>query len=85
MVTSIETNEHIADTRALIVALFGSQMEASRRLHFHDRTVRWWCERGAPQHVLEVLQRLADGEIKLRWARSLMHTKRTRRVNGRHA
>jgi hypothetical protein len=64
------------------VRLFGSQMEASRRLHFHERSVRWWCQHGAPPHVLTALNRLHDGEISLRWARHLIRNKRSRRLNG---
>jgi hypothetical protein len=69
-------------TKEMIALLFGSQMEASRRLHVHERTVRWWCKHGAPPHVLLVLYRLKDDEISLRWARTLIRTKRTRRANG---
>jgi 23S rRNA A1618 N6-methylase RlmF len=71
------------ETRQLLVNLFGSQMESARRLHFHERTVRWWCQHGAPPHVLSALQRLHNGEISLRWARALIRDKRTRRpLNG---
>lgn len=74
-------------TRGLLTDLFGSQMESARRLHMHERTVRWWCQFGAPPHVLHALDRLRREEISLRWARHLMRTRRTRRIrrqlNGR--
>lgn len=76
--------DNIRVTRDAIRALFGSQMAAARRLHFHDRTVRWWCQHGAPPHVLATLARLQRGEITLRWARKLMRSNRTRRANGGH-
>jgi hypothetical protein len=76
----------VAQTRRLLDRLFGSQMEASRRLHFHERSVRWWCQHGAPPHVLEALGRLRRGEISLRWTRQLIRNKRTRRtLNGQRS
>lgn len=72
-------------TRALIGLTFSSQMEAARQLHMHERTVRWWCQHGAPPHVVAALSRLSKEEISLRWARTLIRTRRTRRVNGARA
>lgn len=73
-------------TRELIKQLFGSQMEASRRLKFHERSVRYWCQFGAPPHVLRVLDRLRRRDITLPWARQLLRQKRGRRkLNGRKA
>jgi 23S rRNA A1618 N6-methylase RlmF len=73
-------------TRGLLTELFGSQLEASRRLHFHERSVRWWCQHGAPPHVLHALDRLKRNEISLRWARTLLRDKRTRRpLNAGHS
>ena len=80
MVTKVDV---VTTTRRLLRHLFGSQMESARRLHFHERTVRWWCQHGAPPHVLNVLDRLRRKEISLRWARHLLRSKRTRRqLNG---
>jgi len=70
------------EIRELLTDLFGSQMAAARRLHYHDRTVRWWCQFGPPPHVLKTLRRLANGEIQLRHARTTMHRRRERRPNG---
>lgn len=70
----------VKTTRNLLTDLFGSQMAASRKLHMHERTVRWWCYEGAPPHVLHALDRLRRKEISLRWARTLMRSKRTRRA-----
>jgi 23S rRNA A1618 N6-methylase RlmF len=76
----------VKTTRRLLTQLFGSQMESARRLHFHERTVRWWCQHGAPPHVLRALDRYRRGEISLRWTRTLIRSKRTRRqLNGRPA
>jgi hypothetical protein len=69
----------VAETRQLITDNFVSQMHAARMLHFADRTVRWWCEHGAPPHILDALRRLDAGDITLTWARKLMRAKRTRR------
>jgi 23S rRNA A1618 N6-methylase RlmF len=80
MVTSTIDTDVVSITRRLLEQLFGSQMESARRLHFHERTVRWWCQHGAPPHVLRVLDRLRREEISLRWARQLLRTKRTRRA-----
>jgi 23S rRNA A1618 N6-methylase RlmF len=81
--TSMPDTDVVEITRDLLTTLFGSQMESARRLHFHERTVRWWCQHGAPPHVLRVLDRLRRDEISLRWARQLLRTKRTRRpLNG---
>ena len=77
------TRNEIRVTREL-VDQFGSQMAASRALHMHERTVRWWCQNGAPPHVFVALARYKDGEISLRWTRHLIRAKRTRRqLNGR--
>ena len=83
---ALTQRENIAATREVLTELFGSQMESARRLHFHERTVRFWCQHGAPPHVLNALWRLKDQEISLPWARQLMRTKRTRRsLNGKRA
>jgi hypothetical protein len=73
-----------ATTRKLIGKLFASQLDCARRLHFVDRTVRYWCQHGAPPHVLNTLERLHKREISLPWARKLMHNSRSRRhrING---
>ena len=76
------TKSEIAATRKLIQSHFGSQMEAARRLQFHERTVRWWCQHGAPPHIFDTLQRLDRGTISLAWARELMRRRR-RRERGR--
>lgn len=76
-------SQEIKDTRSLIRELFQSQMQASRELRFHERTVRWWCKMGAPPHVLNALQRLWSGEIDLRTARRRMRKHRERREHGR--
>ena len=68
-------------TRRFITELFGSQLGAARALHFSERAVRWWCQHGAPPHIIDALVRYADGEISLRWTRALMQ--RRRRRNGR--
>jgi len=75
----------VGETREHIGVLFGSQLGAARRLHFADRTVRWWCEHGAPPHVMAALRRLRAGEISVRWARELMRANRSRRNNGQRA
>ena len=77
-----------AFVRDVLVNVFGGQMQAARALKFHDRTVRWWCQYGAPDHVLSVLERVQNGEISIAWARHLLRTKRSRRrkrkANGRN-
>ena len=66
----------------LLIELFDSQLNAARKLHFSERNVRYWCQSGAPLHVMSALRRLQAGEISLRWARQLMQRRR-RRDNGR--
>lgn len=75
----------IKQTRDTLEQLFGSQMQASRELGFHERTVRWWCKHGAPPHIINALERLASGAIDLRTARRHMRRNRQRResLNGR--
>ena len=75
----MQTNaSEIVETRRLIDSLFGSQLGAARQLHFSDRAVRWWCQFGAPPHIMAVLNRYEAGEISLTWARKLMVRRKRR-------
>ena len=73
------TPDDLIEIRRLIVKIFGSQMEASRRLHTAERTVRYWCQNGPPPHVADALRRLAADQISLQWARFLIKKRRGRR------
>ena len=64
-----------------LVDLFGSQLGAARKLQFADRTVRYWCQNGAPPHVERVLLNLNRKKISLRSARKQLRQQRERRPN----
>src|SRR6516164_694101 len=64
-----------------LVDLFGSQLGAARKLQFADRTVRYWCQNGAPPHVERVLLNLKRKKISLRSARKQLRQQRERRPN----
>src|SRR6516165_12732705 len=69
------------EVKKLIVDLFGNQLEAARKLQFADRTVRYWCQNGAPPHVERVLRNLKRKKISLRSARKQLRQQRERRPN----
>jgi hypothetical protein len=73
-----EKPREVIAIRRLLVQLFKSQMQASRQLHFHARTIRCWCHHGAPPHVLPILRRLQRKQISLPWARKLLRLERSR-------
>ena len=67
--------------KKLLVELFGSQLAAARQLQFAERTVRYWCQHGAPPHVELILKNLKHKKISLRHARKLLREQRERRPN----
>ena len=69
------------ETKIVLEKLFGSQMEAARRLGYHERTVRYWCEFGAPPHVKQGLRDYASGLINLATLKLRLRRDRTRRAS----
>ena len=67
--------------KKLLVELFRSQLNAARQLQFAERTVRYWCQHGAPPHVERILKNLKAKKISLRHARKLLRQQRQRRPN----
>jgi len=67
--------------KKLLIELFKSQLGAARKLQFADRTVRYWCQNGAPPHVERILRNLKRKKISLRSARKQLRQQRERRPN----
>jgi hypothetical protein len=67
-------------TKRAMITLFGGQSQGARALGFTDRTVRYWCEVGAPPHIARNLYKLYHGQITVREARKRMKLERQRRL-----